>query len=144
MPETYLHHPSLGSLRAAAEAAELAHAAAGLASAYGYRLRVRGRAVRLRRRLAGHLAAQAGSGGRTVTALTLARDTGIGYEPAATAGVDRAIRVSTAIAVLAVAGVAAYVSHGTPTPSSASTARPASPPGWSRPRSTGSSTPARW
>jgi hypothetical protein len=46
-----------------------------------------------------------------VTALTLARDTGIGYEPAATAGVDRAIRVSTAIAVLAVAGVAAYVSY---------------------------------
>jgi hypothetical protein len=46
-----------------------------------------------------------------VTAVTLARDTGIGYEPAATAGVDRAIRVSTAIAVLAVAGVAAYVSY---------------------------------
>ena len=46
-----------------------------------------------------------------MTALTLARDTGIGYEPAATAGVDRAIRVSTAIAVLAVAGVAAYVSY---------------------------------
>jgi len=38
MPETYLHHPGLGSLRAAAEAAELAHAASGLASAYGYRL----------------------------------------------------------------------------------------------------------
>ena len=56
-------------------------------------------------------AAQAGSGGRTVTALTLAPDTGTGYEPAATAGVDRAIRVSTAIAVLAVAGVAAYVSY---------------------------------
>ena len=33
------------------------------------------------------------------------------YEPAAAAGVDRAIRVSTAIAVLAVAGVAAYVSY---------------------------------
>jgi Protein of unknown function (DUF2637) len=46
-----------------------------------------------------------------VTAVTLARDTGTGYEPAATAGVDRAIRVSTAIAVLAVAGVAAYVSY---------------------------------
>ena len=46
-----------------------------------------------------------------VTALELARDAGIGYEPAATAGVDRAIRVSTAIAVLAVAGVAAYVSY---------------------------------
>ncbi len=46
-----------------------------------------------------------------MTAVTLARDTGTGYEPAATAGVDRAIRVSTAIAVLAVAGVAAYVSY---------------------------------
>ena len=33
---------------------------------------------------------------------------------------------------------------GTPTLSSARMARPASPPGWSRPRSTGSSTPARW
>jgi len=46
-----------------------------------------------------------------VTALGLAPDTSIGYRPAATAGVDRAIRVSTAIAVLAVAGVAAYVSY---------------------------------
>ena len=44
-----------------------------------------------------------------MTALALAPDTGISYEPAA--GVDRAIRVSTAIAVLAVAGVAAYVSY---------------------------------
>lgn len=33
------------------------------------------------------------------------------YEPTVTAGVDRAIRVSTAVAVLAVAGVAAYVSY---------------------------------
>jgi uncharacterized protein DUF2637 len=46
-----------------------------------------------------------------VTALALATDTGIGCKPAATPGVDRAIRVSTAIAVLAVAGVAAYVSY---------------------------------
>jgi hypothetical protein len=46
-----------------------------------------------------------------VTALALAPDTKIGYEPAAAAGVDRAIRVSTAAAVLAVAGVAAYVSY---------------------------------
>ena len=44
-----------------------------------------------------------------MTALALAPDTSPGYEPAA--GVDRAIRVSTAIAVLAVAGVAAYVSY---------------------------------
>jgi hypothetical protein len=38
MPETDSHHPGLGPLRAAAETAELAHAASGLASAYGYRL----------------------------------------------------------------------------------------------------------
>ena len=44
-----------------------------------------------------------------MTAVALAPDTRISYEPAA--GVDRAIRVSTAIAVLAVAGVAAYVSY---------------------------------
>lgn len=46
-----------------------------------------------------------------MTALVLAPDTRISYEPAAAAGVDRAIRVSTAVAVLAVAGVAAYVSY---------------------------------
>ena len=46
-----------------------------------------------------------------MTAFALAPDTRISYEPAAAAGVDRAIRVSTAIAVLAVAGVAAYVSY---------------------------------
>ena len=46
-----------------------------------------------------------------MTALALTPDTRIGYEPAAAAGVDQAIRVSTAIAVLAVAGVAAYVSY---------------------------------
>ena len=47
-----------------------------------------------------------------MTSLALAPDTTISYEPAAAAGVDRAIRVSTAVAVLAVAGVAAYVSYG--------------------------------
>ena len=46
-----------------------------------------------------------------MTALALAPDTTISYEPAAAAGVDRVIRVSTAVAVLAVAGVAAYVSY---------------------------------
>jgi hypothetical protein len=46
-----------------------------------------------------------------MTALALAPDPGISYKPAAAAGADRAIRVSTAIAVLAVAGVAAYVSY---------------------------------
>jgi hypothetical protein len=46
-----------------------------------------------------------------MTALAMARDTGARYEPAVTAGVDRVIRVSTAVAVLAVAGIAAYVSY---------------------------------
>ena len=46
-----------------------------------------------------------------MTALALAPDMRIGYKPAAAAGVDRTIRVSTAITVLAVAGVAAYVSY---------------------------------
>jgi hypothetical protein len=52
-----------------------------------------------------------GNGGGTMTALALAPDTRISHEPAAAAGVDRAIRVSTAVAVLAVAGIAAYVSY---------------------------------
>ncbi len=46
-----------------------------------------------------------------MTAPALAPDTRISYETAAAAGMDRAIRVSTAVAVLAVAGVAAYVSY---------------------------------
>ena len=46
-----------------------------------------------------------------MTALAFAPGTRISDEPAAAAGVDRAIRLSTAIAVLAVAGVAAYVSY---------------------------------
>jgi uncharacterized protein DUF2637 len=46
-----------------------------------------------------------------MTSLALAPDTTISYEPAAGTGVDRAIRLSTAAAVLAVAGVAAYVSY---------------------------------
>jgi hypothetical protein len=41
----------------------------------------------------------------------MAPETGARFDPAATAGVDRSIRVSTAVAVLAVAGVAAYVSY---------------------------------
>jgi hypothetical protein len=46
-----------------------------------------------------------------VTALAIAPEAGTGYEPTVMRGVDRAIRVSTAVAVLAVAGVAAYVSY---------------------------------
>ena len=46
-----------------------------------------------------------------MTALAIAPETGTGYGPAVMTGVDRAIRVSTAVAVLAVAGVAAYVSY---------------------------------
>jgi Protein of unknown function (DUF2637) len=46
-----------------------------------------------------------------VTALAIAPEAGTGYQPTVMTGVDRAIRVSTAVAVLAVAGVAAYVSY---------------------------------
>jgi Protein of unknown function (DUF2637) len=87
MPETDLHQPGPSPLLAAAEAAELTQAVPELVSADGHRLADRDRLV------------------------PLASDTRTGYEAVATAGVDRAIRVSTAIAVLAVAGVAAYVSY---------------------------------
>jgi Protein of unknown function (DUF2637) len=46
-----------------------------------------------------------------MTGLVITPETGAGYGPVVTTGVDRAIRVSTAVAVLAVAGVAAYVSY---------------------------------
>jgi hypothetical protein len=46
-----------------------------------------------------------------VTAVAVTPETGTGYGPVLTTGVDRVIRVSTAVAVLAVAGVAAYVSY---------------------------------
>jgi hypothetical protein len=46
-----------------------------------------------------------------MTALAMTPETGTGFGPVLTTGVDRAIRVSTAVAVLAVAGVAAYVSY---------------------------------
>ena len=46
-----------------------------------------------------------------MTALAIAPEAGTGYEPTVMTGVDRAIRVSTAVAVLAVADVAAYVSY---------------------------------
>ena len=46
-----------------------------------------------------------------MTAVAITPEAGTGYEPAVMTGVDRAIRVSTAVAVLAVAGVAAYVSY---------------------------------
>jgi hypothetical protein len=46
-----------------------------------------------------------------MTDLAITPETGSGNGPVLTTGVDRAIRVSTAVAVLAVAGVAAYVSY---------------------------------
>lgn len=46
-----------------------------------------------------------------MTTLAIAPETGTGYGPAIMTGVDRAIRMSTAVTVLAVAGVAAYVSY---------------------------------
>jgi hypothetical protein len=61
-----------------------------------------------------------------------------------TSGIDRAIHLSTAAAMLAVAASQRTSPTGTPTRSSGHTARPGSPPGSSPPRSTASSTPARW
>jgi hypothetical protein len=46
-----------------------------------------------------------------MTALADTPEHGAAYTPAAPARVDRAIRRSTAVAVLAVAGIAAYVSY---------------------------------
>ena len=78
-----------------------------------------------------------------MTALAIAPEAGTGYGPAVMTGVDRAIRVSTAVAVLAVAGIAAYVLYWHAYAVVCATAKAASPPGWSRPRSTAWSTPAR-
>ena len=60
-----------------------------------------------------------------------------------TSGIDRAIRLSAAVAVLAVAGIAAYVCYWHAYAVVRATARPGSPPGSSRPRSTAWSTPVR-
>ena len=60
-----------------------------------------------------------------------------------TRGIDRVIRVSAAVAVLAVAGIAAYVCYWHAYAVVRATARPGSPPGSSRPRSTAWSAPAR-
>lgn len=46
-----------------------------------------------------------------MTTLAVAPSAESGYLPAVMTGVDRLIRVSTAVAVLAVAGIAAYVSY---------------------------------
>jgi hypothetical protein len=51
-----------------------------------------------------------GPGGGTVTAIAVP-DSGVRSLPVAGGGVDRAIRVSTAVVVLAVAGIAAYISY---------------------------------
>ncbi len=59
-------------------------------------------------------------------------------------GIDRAIRLSTAAAVLAVAGIAAYVSYWHAYAVVRPTARAGSPPGWNQPPSTASSTPPAW
>ena len=83
MPETDLDQPGFGPLLAAGEPAELTQAASG----HGHHLADRDPLIPL------------ASGTRT------------GYDRGAMAGLDRAIGMSTAIAVLAVAGVAAYVSY---------------------------------
>jgi hypothetical protein len=86
MPEKDLQQPVLSPLRAAGEVEEPPRAASGLTGADGHRY------------------------GDWNPFVPLAHDARTGAA-AATAGVDRAIRVSTAIAVLAVGGVAAYVSY---------------------------------
>ena len=67
-----------------------------------------------------------------------------GCRTTAAISIDRAIRLSTAAAVLAVAGIARMSPAGTPTRSCGRTARAGSPPGWSRPPSTAWCTPPAW
>ena len=52
-----------------------------------------------------------GNGGLSVTALTQAPSSVSRYLPAVGSGADRAIRLSTAVVVLAAAGIAAYISY---------------------------------
>ena len=67
-----------------------------------------GPAVRHRRRMARHRPPQPAHGSGTMTVFAAASDD---YRATAASGIDRAIRLSTAAAVLAVAGIAAYVSY---------------------------------
>ena len=69
-----------------------------------------------------------------MTTLTASSQLTDGCDVAMANAIDRLIRISTAVAVLAVASVAAYVSYWTPTRWSGPTARVASPPGWNQPR----------
>jgi hypothetical protein len=67
-----------------------------------------------------------------------------GYRAPAASSIDRAIRLSTAAAVLAEAGIAAYVSYWHAYAVVRAHGESGTPPGWSRPRSTGSCTPPAW
>jgi hypothetical protein len=73
-----------------------------------------------------------------VTALTAAPGS---YRPTAAGTTDRAIRLSTAAAVLAVAGIAAYVSYWHAYAVVREYGESGITAGWSRPRSTAWSTP---
>jgi hypothetical protein len=99
MSHTDLRQPDLAAPRASGNA-EFAEAEVRLLDSYGYRPGG-----------ADPLAPRARDVGRSLTEAAIAPETGTGYGPAVMTGVDRAIRVSTAVAVLAVAGVAAYVSY---------------------------------
>ena len=66
------------------------------------------------------------------------------YRATATSSIDRAIRLSTAAAVLALAGIAAYVSYWHAYAVVRAHGERASQHGWNRPRSTAWSTRARW
>jgi len=90
--------------------------------------------------VAGHRPPQPGNGGRAVTALAIAPEAGTGYEPTVMTGVDRACPPRSPSWPWQASRRTSRT--GTPMPSSARTAKAASPPGWSRPRSTASSMPA--
>ena len=98
--------PDLCSIRAVTEQEESADAVRGLLSAD--RRVPTGRRCPARRRVPGDQPSRSAGGGRTMTAV--AAPSG-GYRATAASGIDRAIRLSTAAAVLAMAGIAAYVSY---------------------------------
>ena len=79
-----------------------------------------------------------------MTTLTASSQLTDGCDVAMANAIDRLIRISTAVAVLAVASVAAYVSYWHAYAVVRTTARVASPPGWNQPRSMAWSTPPAW
>ena len=79
-----------------------------------------------------------------MTTLTASSQLTDGCDVAMANAIDRLIRISTAVAVLAVASVAAYVSYWHAYAVVRRMARPDSQPGWNRRRSTAWSTHPAW